>query len=43
MQQLDVARIMIHRALKTGNEARVREMALHDPDLRPLWDEIRGP
>ena len=42
MQQLDVARIMFHRAVKTGQASRVREMALRDPDLRPLWEEIRN-
>jgi hypothetical protein len=42
MQQLDVARIMFHRAIKTGSERLIREMALRDPDLRPLWAEIRN-
>jgi tetratricopeptide (TPR) repeat protein len=41
MHQLEQARAWIRRALKTGDKQKIKEMALDDPDLEPLWDEIR--
>ena len=41
LQQLDAARTWLRRALKLGNKDKLKEMALGDPDLQPLWDEIR--
>jgi tetratricopeptide (TPR) repeat protein len=41
LQQLEEARLWLQRALKIGNKDRIKEMALDDPDLKPLWDEIR--
>jgi Tfp pilus assembly protein PilF len=41
LQQLEEARVWLQRALKIGNKERIKEMALDDPDLKPLWDEIR--
>lgn len=31
----------LRHAARIGGKARIREMALCDEDLRPLWDEIR--
>lgn len=35
------ARNWLARALKIGEPGKIREMALADRDLEPLWDEIR--
>jgi predicted Zn-dependent protease len=41
--RLDEARLWYRKALTlTKNPGGVRAMALEDPDLRPLWDEIRA-
>lgn len=40
--QLDEARKWLSRAMKIGGRKRIREMALHDPDLIPLRSEIAG-
>lgn len=42
MGRLDEARQWFQRALDLGDRATLKEMALHDADLQPLWDEIRG-
>ena len=39
--QLDAARDWLQRAVAIGGKEKVKAMALNDPDLRPLWDEIR--
>ena len=41
MQQLDLARHWLHRAIQTGGKEAIKKMALADDDLRPLWKEIR--
>lgn len=41
MENLDEARVWFRRALRVGDKAKIKEMALDDPDLRPLWEEIR--
>jgi tetratricopeptide (TPR) repeat protein len=41
LQHLEEARTWLHRALKLSNKDKMKEMALGDPDLQPLWDEIR--
>ncbi|HYG22870.1 MAG TPA: tetratricopeptide repeat protein [Verrucomicrobiae bacterium] len=41
MNLLDDARAYLHRAFIIGDLEQIREMALADPDLQPLWDEIR--
>ena len=41
MRQLDAARDWLKRAVAIGGKEKVRGMALNDPDLEPLWDEIR--
>jgi hypothetical protein len=40
MQQLEDARAWLRRALKAGDREKIKQMALDDPDLEPLWDEI---
>ncbi len=42
MQQLDLARVWLKRALVIGGKEKIRRMALEDLDLAPLWNEIRG-
>ena len=39
--KLDEARDWFHRALKLGDAPNIRDMALADPDLEPLWPEIQ--
>ncbi len=41
MEQLDVARLWLKRAAEVGSKERIKRMALEDPDLKPLWQEIR--
>jgi Flp pilus assembly protein TadD len=41
MRQLDTARNWLQRTMAIGGKARIREMALNDSDLEPLWNEIR--
>jgi len=41
LHRLDDARDWFHRAIQRGGAEQLKEMALHDPDLRPLWAEIR--
>ncbi len=41
LRQLDVARIMFKRALGLGDRSQLKQMALKDPDLKPLWEEFR--
>jgi predicted Zn-dependent protease len=41
--QLEAARVLCRRALATaGDREDMKTMALRDPDLQPLWPEIRG-
>jgi len=42
MQQMDVARKWLHRAVQTGQPKAIQQMALADDDLQPLWPEIKG-
>ncbi len=44
MNQLDAARVWFQRAIVIGGKKRkekIKQMALGDSDLRPLWDEIK--
>jgi predicted Zn-dependent protease len=41
MQQLDLARLWLQRAIKIGGGDAIRKMALADDDLKALWAEIR--
>lgn len=40
MQQLDAARVWLKRAIKIGGKEELKQMALADEDLKPLWPEI---
>jgi Flp pilus assembly protein TadD len=42
MQQLEAARVWLKRALVIGGKEAVKRMALADPDLEALWQEIKG-
>jgi predicted Zn-dependent protease len=39
--ELEQARTWFKRALESGGRERIRLRALRDPDLEPLWQEIR--
>jgi predicted Zn-dependent protease len=41
MARTDDARKWLQRALKIGDRERIKQMALKDADLEPLWEEIR--
>jgi hypothetical protein len=41
MKQMDAARLWLKRALSIGNKERVKQRALEDSDLEPLWSEIK--
>jgi hypothetical protein len=41
MEELDTARLWLKRALLSEKKKKVKAMALKDPDLRPLWEEMR--
>jgi hypothetical protein len=41
MHQLDAARTWLQRAAFIGGKDRIKRMALEDPDLEPLWAEIK--
>jgi Flp pilus assembly protein TadD len=41
MNRLDDARSWLQRALKAGRKENIKNMALEDEDLKPLWEEIR--
>jgi predicted Zn-dependent protease len=40
LQQLDVARDWLNRAVALGGKEKIKQMALKDNDLEPLWAEI---
>src|SRR5580692_882833 len=42
MHRLPDARQWFKKALKIGKRDNVKELALADSDLQPLWEEIRG-
>jgi hypothetical protein len=41
MQQPDIARAWLLRAVKAGGKETIKKMALADDDLQPLWTEIK--
>jgi len=41
MQQFEEARAWLRRALRVGDKDEIKQRALDDPDLQPLWEEIR--
>ena len=42
MQRLEDARLWLQRAFAIGDKEHIKQMALADPDLQPLWEEIRA-
>ncbi len=42
MERLDDARAWLKRAVDIAGKERIKRMALADPDLKPLWEEITG-
>jgi len=40
LSQLDEARTWLTRAMEFGRKEKIKQMALNDPDLQPLWEEI---
>ena len=41
LQLLEEARAWFQHALKAGKKSELKRMALADPDLEALWEEIR--
>ena len=41
LQKLDLARDWLQRAVAIGGKEKIKQMALNDADLKPLWAEIR--
>jgi len=41
MRRLDDARDWLNRAVAVAGKKKIKEMALNDSDLQPLWEEIR--
>ncbi|WP_237712481.1 tetratricopeptide repeat protein [Pedosphaera parvula] len=41
--KLEEARAQLQKASELGDAGKVKSMALEDPDLEPLWAEIRAP
>jgi len=41
LQRLAEARTWLRRAFQLGDKDKLKAMALADPDLQPLWEEIR--
>jgi len=41
MGQVEAARIWLGRAAAIGGKSAIRQMALAEPDLEPLWGEVR--
>jgi len=41
MKQFDAARVWLKRAFVLGGKERVKRMAIEDPDLKELWEEIK--
>ena len=41
MNRMDEARKWFRRALKAGEKEHIKNMALADSDLEPMWEEIR--
>ena len=42
MKQLEAARVWFKRASFLGGKEKFKRMALEDPDLEPLWEELRA-
>lgn len=42
MNEMDAARLWLQRAFSLGDRERIKQRALEDADLAPLWGEIRA-
>ena len=42
LNELDAARVWLKRAIKIGGKEHIKQMALADEDLKPLWPEIEA-
>lgn len=42
LNQLEAARVWLRRAFLIGGKDKMKQMALNDSDLQPLWDEIKA-
>jgi hypothetical protein len=42
MRRLTRARALLRRAIKIGGKTQIKQLALDDSDLEPLWPEIRA-
>jgi tetratricopeptide (TPR) repeat protein len=42
LNELDASRVWLKRALKIGDKKTIKQMALDDDDLKPLWPEIQS-
>ena len=41
MKQMEAARVWLKRAFVIGGKEKFKRMALQDPDMKALWEEIR--
>jgi tetratricopeptide (TPR) repeat protein len=41
MNQMDTARLWLKKALSVGDRERIKQRAMEDTDLGPLWEEIK--
>jgi hypothetical protein len=41
LNELDASRVWLRQAFKIGDKAAIKQMALEDDDLKPLWEEIK--
>ena len=41
IQKMDTARLWLNRAILIGGKENIKRMAMEDPDLEPIRDEIR--
>lgn len=42
MNEMDAARLWLQRAFSLGDRERIKQRALEDADLAPLWGEIKA-
>ena len=42
MRRMTRARALLRRAIKVGGKTQIKQLALDDSDLEPLWPEIRA-
>ena len=42
LNQLEVSRVWLKRAIEAGGKDAIKKMALQDDDLKPMWEEIQS-